>query len=102
MTPAPSERTPESLERSNGRLAFSGSLFRYELNPPAINIDIASGVTGRSAPPAIAISAAPEPIIAAASAIASKPDGQADDTVAACADIPILSAITLAAACGII
>src|SRR5216684_6196679 len=40
--------------------------------------------------------------MAAASAIASRPDGQADDTVAAFAQIPIRSAIALAAACGII
>src|SRR4026208_1600704 len=31
---------------------------------------------------------------------ASKPDGQADETVSACARTPIRSAITLAAACG--
>src|SRR6266436_2870246 len=100
-TPAPSEITPESRSRSKGRLAFSGSPFRVELRPLAIKLAIVSGVIGASAPPAMAISAAPDLINAAASANASKPEGHAEETVAAWAAVPIRSAIVFAAACGI-
>ena len=100
-TAAPSDITPESRSISNGRLAFSGSPLRHELSPLAIKLPITKGVMGASVPPAIASSASPERIRAAASAIASRPDGQADETVAACAEVPILSAIVTAGACGI-
>src|SRR5262249_2390674 len=58
-------------------------------------------VTGASAPPAIANSAAPDRIIVLANATASSPDGQAEETVAARARAPIRSAITFAAAWGL-
>jgi len=48
----------------------------------------------------MASSASPVRIVMAALATASKPDGQAVDTVAACARTPIRSAMALAAACG--
>src|SRR5213593_4440245 len=92
--------TPESLDTSNGRLALSGSLFRQELRPLDVKQAIASGVMGASVPPAIAISASPPRIIAAASAMASNPEGHADEIVAAFAQLPSRSAITLAAPCG--
>src|SRR5438552_14764220 len=98
--PAPSDTTPESLERSKGRLAVSGSEFRRELSPDAMKLAMAKGVMGASAPPAIAISASPDRIIAAAMAMASNPDGQAEETVAALAHAPIRSAMTFVAACG--
>ena len=98
--PAPSEMTPESRERSNGRLAVSGSEFLRELRPEAMKLAMAKGVIGASAPPAIAKSASPDRIIAAAIAIASNPDGQAEETVVAWAQAPIRSAIMLAAAWG--
>src|SRR5947207_3289106 len=98
---APSEITPESRSRSNGRLAVSGSSFLHEASPLAMKLAMVNGVIGASAPPAMAMSASPDQIIAAASAIASKPEGQADETVAARADAPNRSAMKLTAACGI-
>src|SRR3984893_4832758 len=98
--PAPSEITPESLNKSNGRLAFSGSSFRVEQRPDATKLANPCWVMGASAPPAMANSASPERIIAAAVATASNPDGQADETVVAFVHAPILSAIILAAAWG--
>src|SRR6266446_4093461 len=87
--PAPSEIMPESRDRSKGLLAVSGSPFRNELRPLAIKLAIANGVIGASAPPAMAISASPDRTIFVASAIASRPDGQAEDTVLAFAQVPI-------------
>src|SRR5438552_18075207 len=86
---------------SNGRLAFSGSLLRQELNPVAIKAANVCFVIGASAPPAIANSAAPDRTMSAASATASNPAGQAEETVAACVPAPILSAMAFAAACGV-
>src|SRR5438105_15483542 len=97
--PAPSDTTPESLDRSKGRLAVSGSEFLCELSPEAVKLAMAKGVMGASEPPAIAISDSPDRIIAVAMAIASNPDGQAEETVEAWAHTPIRSAITFAAAC---
>src|SRR6202049_2883784 len=99
--PAPSESTPDFLSQSNGRLALSKSPLSWQTNPLAIKLPITSGVIGASVPPAIAISASPKRIIAAASATASNPEVHAEDTVAACAAAPSRSAITLAGACGI-
>src|SRR6476659_576035 len=86
--PAPSEMMPESLKRSNGRLARSGSVFLVELKPAAVKLAMHSGVMVASLPPATATSASPWRIIAAADATASKPDGHADAIVVARADIP--------------
>src|SRR5438128_12069442 len=86
---------------SNGRLAFSGSLLRQELNPVAIKAAKLCFVIGASVTPAIANSAAPDRTMSAASATASNPAGQAEDTVAACALAPILSAMAFAAAGGV-
>ncbi len=66
-----------------------------------MKLAMVSGVMGASAPPAIASSASPERIIAAASAIASIPEGHAEETVTAFAQAPSRSAMALAAACGI-
>src|SRR4029453_18695428 len=100
-THAPSESTPCSLQESKGRLTFAGSPFDSPHRPPAIKLAMTSGVTGASVPPAIAISVSPKRILVTASATASSPEGHAEETVAASAEIPILSAITLAAAWGI-
>src|SRR5438105_3832949 len=93
--------TPESRSRSKGRLARSGVSLRDELNPLAIKLAIARGVIGASAPPTTAISASPERMSAAPMAMASSPDGQAEETVAALAHAPRRSAMILAAACGL-
>src|SRR5436853_5196697 len=99
--PAPSESTPDFLSQSNGRLALSESPLSWQTNPLAIKLPITNGVIGASVPPAIAISASPKRIIAAASATPSSPEGHAEVTVAAFAQAPIRSATTLAGACGI-
>ena len=100
--PAPSEMTPESRRQIKrpARSSLARS-FACELNPAAMKLAMIIGVIGASAPPAIARSASPERIIAAASAIASIPDGHAEETVTAFAQAPSRSAMTLAAACGI-
>src|SRR5947209_5475296 len=85
---------------SNGRLALAGSAFLTELRSAAVKLAIAMGVIGASLPPATAISACPARIMAAASATASNPEGQAADSVVACAKAPIRSAITFAGPCG--
>src|SRR6186713_1586665 len=97
---APSEMTPESRVRSKGRLAFCGSELRVELKPLTIKLANECGVSGASVPPAIAISASPARIIAAASATASRPDGHAEETVEELAAVPMRSAMTFAAAWG--
>src|SRR5438046_6095737 len=85
--PAPSEMTPESRCRSNGRLARSGSEFRVELSPAVAKLAIDKGVIVASVPPATAMSASPCRIIVAAEAIASRPDGQAEVIVVDGAEI---------------
>src|SRR5215213_11554160 len=92
--------TPESRSRSKGRLALRGSVLRREESPEAMNAAKLYFVIGASAPPAIASSASPDLIMLAARSIASSPEGQADETVAAWAQAPIRSARALAAACG--
>src|SRR6059058_632549 len=86
--PAPSEITPESRCKSNGRLARSGSELRVELSPAVAKLAIDKGVIVASVPPATAMSASPCLIIVAADAMASRPDGQADEIVVARAEIP--------------
>src|ERR1035437_3209869 len=98
--PAPSEMTPESRSRSKGRLALVGASLRAELRPLAMKLAMAKGVMGASAPPTMAISASPERINPAPTAMASRPEGQADETVARLAHEPRRAAMTLAAAWG--
>ena len=98
--PAPSDKTPDLRERSNGRLARSGSPLCEMLSPLAIKLATPCRVIGASAPPAMASSVSPERIIFTADATASTPEGQADETVVACAPAPMRLAITFAAACG--
>src|ERR1700726_3714437 len=95
---APSASTPHSRCESKGLLALSEAPLFGPHKPLAIKLPITNDVIGASVPPAIATSAWPVRIIIAASATASTPDGHAEETVAACADAPIRSAITLAGA----
>src|SRR5205085_8665236 len=71
-----------------GRLARSGSELRVELNPAVVKLAIDKGVIVASVPPATAMSASPCRIIVAAEAIASRPDGHAEEIVVARAEIP--------------
>src|SRR5690242_5446087 len=98
---APSDKTPDCRSESNGLLAAWGSASHAPQSPLAIKLAMVSCVIGASAPPATATSASPERIMEAASAIASRPEGHAAETVAAFAEVPIRSAIILAGACGI-
>src|SRR3954463_16628354 len=96
--PAPSASTPDSLDKSNGLLAWLGSPLCGTVKPLAIKAATVWGVRGASAPPAIANSASPERILETAIATASNPEGHAEETVAECARAPIRSAIAFAAA----
>src|SRR5207249_4714386 len=94
-------KTPYCSGQTKGFVTDSGSPVQAHNRPLPIKLASVKGVMGASAPPATAASTSPLLIIAAASAKASKPDGQADETVVALAQAPMRSAMVFAAACGI-